>query len=298
MSAPVSGPIAIGALDLAALLCSRVCHDLISPVGRHRQRHRSDGGGQGRGNQDFCARSDQEERVSGIGQTAILPARLRRGGLGRRPDRSWRCGKGGARDFSRTIRPNWSGTCRANCWQRTASSCLLNMLLIAAGTIPRGGTLTVDPASGAGEGNRLCGHGFRPQCQLSPVTAELLAGSPAQTVDAHGIQPLYAGILARDCGLVLSARLRGRSGCINGPLTVRPATEKCTFDGVGTLPATEIKRFRNTLTQSDQAFRVRAATARVLRAYGGGAAAPAVESACADEAPHGRPASGVPDRDQ
>src|ERR1700727_1119462 len=33
MSAPVSGPITIGALDLAALLCSRVCHDLISPVG-------------------------------------------------------------------------------------------------------------------------------------------------------------------------------------------------------------------------------------------------------------------------
>src|SRR5665213_407794 len=33
MSAPDSGPISIGALDLAALLCSRVCHDLISPVG-------------------------------------------------------------------------------------------------------------------------------------------------------------------------------------------------------------------------------------------------------------------------
>ena len=33
MSALVSGPIAIGALDLAALLCSRVCHDLISSVG-------------------------------------------------------------------------------------------------------------------------------------------------------------------------------------------------------------------------------------------------------------------------
>src|SRR6202044_1759283 len=32
MSAP-SSPIAIGALDLPALLCSRVCHDLISPVG-------------------------------------------------------------------------------------------------------------------------------------------------------------------------------------------------------------------------------------------------------------------------
>ncbi len=31
--APASDPIAVGALDLAALLCSRVCHDLISPVG-------------------------------------------------------------------------------------------------------------------------------------------------------------------------------------------------------------------------------------------------------------------------
>ena len=29
----MSGPVNLEALDLAALLCSRVCHDLISPVG-------------------------------------------------------------------------------------------------------------------------------------------------------------------------------------------------------------------------------------------------------------------------
>src|SRR6202035_479656 len=29
----MSGPITLDALDLAALLCSRVCHDLISPTG-------------------------------------------------------------------------------------------------------------------------------------------------------------------------------------------------------------------------------------------------------------------------
>ena len=29
----MSGAIALEGLDLAALLCSRVCHDLISPVG-------------------------------------------------------------------------------------------------------------------------------------------------------------------------------------------------------------------------------------------------------------------------
>ena len=29
----MSGPVVLEGLDLAALLCSRVCHDLISPVG-------------------------------------------------------------------------------------------------------------------------------------------------------------------------------------------------------------------------------------------------------------------------
>ena len=29
----MSGPVTLDALDLAALLCSRVCHDLISPTG-------------------------------------------------------------------------------------------------------------------------------------------------------------------------------------------------------------------------------------------------------------------------
>src|SRR5262252_969248 len=29
----MAGPVTLEALDLAALLCSRVCHDLISPVG-------------------------------------------------------------------------------------------------------------------------------------------------------------------------------------------------------------------------------------------------------------------------
>jgi hypothetical protein len=32
-----------------------------------------------------------------------------------------------------------------------------------------------------------------------------LAGNSARAVDAHAIQPVYTGILARDCGLVLSA---------------------------------------------------------------------------------------------
>ena len=87
MSAPVSGPIAIGALDLAALLCSRVCHDLISPVGAIVNGIEVMEEDKDEETKALRARPDQEERPSGFGQAAILPACLRRGRIGRCADR-------------------------------------------------------------------------------------------------------------------------------------------------------------------------------------------------------------------
>jgi len=81
---------------------------------------------------------------------------------------------------------------------------LLNMLLVASGAIPRGGTLTADPM---GEGYRITARGLN--ARLAPATVDLLAGIPAEPVNARAIQPLYTGILARDCGFGISARLEG-----------------------------------------------------------------------------------------
>ncbi|MGC1233997.1 MAG: histidine phosphotransferase family protein [Xanthobacteraceae bacterium] len=38
-----------------------------------------------------------------------------------------------------------------------------------------------------------------------------MAGTPAEAVNAHAIQPLYTGILARDCGFGISAKLEGEA---------------------------------------------------------------------------------------
>jgi histidine phosphotransferase ChpT len=81
---------------------------------------------------------------------------------------------------------------------------VLNMLLVAVGAIPRGGTLTVEPA---GTGFRVGASGLN--ARLPAAAADLLGGSPAHTVDAHAIQPVYTGILARDCGLTVSAAVDG-----------------------------------------------------------------------------------------
>ncbi len=83
---------------------------------------------------------------------------------------------------------------------------LLNMLMVGAAAIPRGGSLTVDPFEG---GYRVIAAGLN--ARLTTATAELLSGSPAQPVDAHAIQPLYTGILARDCGLTVSAVTEGET---------------------------------------------------------------------------------------
>jgi histidine phosphotransferase ChpT len=39
----------------------------------------------------------------------------------------------------------------------------------------------------------------------------LLAGNSGHAVDAHAIQPVYTGILARECGLALTAAVEGEA---------------------------------------------------------------------------------------
>ena len=204
MSAPVSGPIAIGALDLAALLCSRVCHDLISPVGAIVN-----------GIEVMEEDKDEETKTFALDlitkSARVASAKLQfcRLAFGAAGSAGAQIDLGDAEKVAQGLLEDGKVTLAWNLPRELLAKnrvkLLLNMVLIGAATIPRGGTLTVDP-SRDGEG----APGFRitasgPNARLMPNTVELLAGSPAQPVDAHGIQPLYTGILARDCGLTLSA---------------------------------------------------------------------------------------------
>ena len=78
---------------------------------------------------------------------------------------------------------------------------LLNMLIIAGQTIPRGGALTVDPIGG-GEtmGFRISASGLN--ARIPHAVPALLEGTSENgSIDAHAVQPYYAGLLARACGL-------------------------------------------------------------------------------------------------
>jgi histidine phosphotransferase ChpT len=77
---------------------------------------------------------------------------------------------------------------------------LLNMLVIAQQTIPRGGVLTVD-AIGEGEssGFRVSASGLN--ARMPQNIADLLSSASTSTIDAHAVQPYYTRLLAQACGL-------------------------------------------------------------------------------------------------
>jgi histidine phosphotransferase ChpT len=210
MSAPVSGPIAVGALDLAALLCSRVCHDLISPVGAIVN-----------GIEVMEEDKDEETKAFALDlikkSARVASAKLQfcRLAFGAAGSAGAQIDLGDAEKAARGLLEDGKITLAWNLPRellpKNRVKLLLNMLLIGATTIPRGGTLKVDPLreGEGGPGFQVTASGLN--ARLTPNTVELLAGSPAHPVDAHGIQPLYTGILARDCGLALSAGSEGEA---------------------------------------------------------------------------------------
>jgi len=200
MSAP-SSPIAIGALDLAALLCSRVCHDLISPVGAIVN-----------GLEVMDEDKDEETKVFALdlikksAKQASAKLQFCRLAFGAAGSAGAQIDLGDAEKVARGLLGDDKTTIVWNLPRellpKNRVKLLLNMLLVAVGTIPRGGSITIDPTED-GKGFRLTASGLN--ARLAEATSGLLVGSPAHPVDAHGIQPLYTGILARDCGLTVSA---------------------------------------------------------------------------------------------
>ncbi len=205
MSAPVTGPITIGALDLAALLCSRVCHDLISPVGAIVN-----------GLEVLEEDKDEETKIFALdlikksARQASAKLQFCRLAFGAAGSAGAQIELGDAEKTARGLIEDGKTTIVWNLPRelvpKNRAKLLLNMLMVGGGTIPRGGTLTVDPLA---NGYRVTAAGLN--ARLTQATAELLGGSPAQTVDANAIQPLYTGILARDCGLTVSAAVEGET---------------------------------------------------------------------------------------
>jgi histidine phosphotransferase ChpT len=206
----MSVPVNLEALDLAALLCSRVCHDLISPSGAIVN-----------GLEVLEESTDEETRsfaldlIKKSARTASARLQFCRMAFGASGSAAAQIDLGDAENVARgfvedeKVKLSWNLS-RALV-PKNRAKLLLNMILLAAQSIPRGGIVAVE-----GEGPpetasfRISARGLN--ARIPRTVPALLAGDAENgVVDVHGIQPFYTGLLARRSGLVVTIEADGNA---------------------------------------------------------------------------------------
>lgn len=205
----MTGTPAPDALDLAALLCSRVCHDLISPVGAI-----VNGLEVLEEEKDEATKTFALDLIKKSARTASARLQFCRLAFGAAGTAGAQIDLGDAESLARGFiedektKLNWKLP-RA-LLPKNRVKLLLNMLVIAGQAIPRGGVLTVD-AIGEGEAMSFRITSAGANARIPPHAPELLAGTAEAGVDAHSIQPYYTGLLARACGLGVTIAPEGEA---------------------------------------------------------------------------------------
>jgi histidine phosphotransferase ChpT len=197
----------LDALDLAALLCSRVCHDIISPVGAIINGLEVLDEDNGEEMREFAF--SLIRKSAGQASAKLQFARLAFGAAG----------SAGAEidlaDAEKVARGYMQGEKAEFAWEsprvlmpKNLVKLLLNLILLAATAIPRGGLVKVTVEGHAPPKFILRSSG--PSARVPPAFEKLVPGDIAGVpVDAQSVQAYYAGALARVCGMAISARLEG-----------------------------------------------------------------------------------------
>jgi histidine phosphotransferase ChpT len=200
----------ISALDLGALLCSRICHDIISPVGAIAN---------GLELLDEDTDAETSEIAMGLIRSSAKNASARlqfsRIAFGAAGSAGSDIDTGDAQNVAQGYFANekkttleWHGE-RA-LMPKNKVKFLLNMLLVALGAIPRGGEVVSSFENPNGETTfKIVATGKN--ARVPPVFLDFLNGTFTENLDAHAVQPLYTLKLAEAAGLKVSVNLEGES---------------------------------------------------------------------------------------
>lgn len=190
----------LSATELAALLCSRVCHDIISPVGAiNNGLELLDEGG---------ADEDAMNLIRTSARNASARLQFARIAFGAAGSAGMLIDTGDAEAvamaFLRNEKPELTWNGRRALVPKNKVKLLLNLLLVANAAIPRGGKITVDMQDPETDPKfTLTASG--PMMRVPPKFLELHSGhKPDEPIDAHSVQPYYTLLLAREAGMTIS----------------------------------------------------------------------------------------------
>jgi histidine phosphotransferase ChpT len=196
--AGLSGELTLSDLDLAALLCSRVCHDVISPVGAI-----ANGLEVLEDEDDESMKKMAMELVRKSARQAAAKLQFCRIAFGAAGSVGALIDLGEAGDIAKAfmseekVKLDWQAPRETR--PKSEVKLLLNLMLLGITTIPRGGTVTVGV-----EGSVLSVQAAGEGAKVPEKVAQLLAGQldPVE-LDARLVQPYYTQRLSADCGFML-----------------------------------------------------------------------------------------------
>ncbi len=197
----------LSALDLTALIASKVCHDIISPVGALANGLEVLDEGQGEEMDAFAM--DLIRKSAKSASAKLKFARLAFGASG---SAGASIDTGEAEEVVGLYLSNekpemmWSG--ERSLVPKNRIKLLLNLVLVALNAVPRGGSIHID-IIGANEDATFKLRCVGPKARVPEEFLDMLSGVKIEEVSAHGAQTYYTLLLAQDTGLELSVRADG-----------------------------------------------------------------------------------------
>jgi len=190
--------------SLSALLCARICHDLISPVGAL---------GTAIEILDDPANVDMHGDAMALVRTSSRQAsaklkflRIALGAGGSAPGVIPTAEvQALSNDMFADSKPDLVWQIDTDGIDKNRARIVMNLIMLAIQAAPRGGTVTIS-RTGNGEGASFSLVSTGLNVRLDAAVAKAIAGkAPEDGFDGRSIQPLYASLLARDIGGTVGA---------------------------------------------------------------------------------------------
>jgi histidine phosphotransferase ChpT len=200
-------PTALGDLELAALVSSRICHDVINPVSAIANGLEMLGEEPDQAMRD--AAMDLIRKSAAQASAKLQFARLAFGAAGSSgAEIDLRDAERVARDFAAGSGKHqviWHGP--AVTLPKNKVKLLLNLVALGVVALPRGGMVHVTIA-GVPPGVSFIVSAKGDAAKLTDQVRSLLSGTNGVAIDAHSIQPYYARRVAAAAGMNLAAEAR------------------------------------------------------------------------------------------
>ncbi|MGH6735939.1 MAG: histidine phosphotransferase ChpT [Methyloceanibacter sp.] len=199
-------PTALGDLELAALVSSRICHDVINPVSAI-----SNGLEMLSEDPDEGMREAAMDLIRKSASQASAKLQFARLAFGAAGSSGAEIDLGDAekvaRDFvqgSGKHQVTWQGP--SVTLPKDRVKLLLNLVALGVVALPRGGTVNVE-IDGSPPGVNLTVRAKGDAARLNDQVKSLLSGANGVEIDAHSIQPYYARRVAAAAGMTLTAEV-------------------------------------------------------------------------------------------